>query len=144
MNQVFLVKPDDVQDIWYDVRPLIEKPLTHSEGAMTSYDVLRLILTEQFQLWVGFTKDSIATALITEIITYPRHRILRVHTWATDTGHDFNIWYEPSLKALENFAGMLECSALEAWCRKGLARKLDWENEYSVIVRPIKPKPKGD
>ena len=137
-TQVYLVKPDDVQDLWFGVRPLIEKPLEHSEGAMTSSDVLRAVITNKFQLWVGFDRDEIDTVLITQIISYPRHKILRIHTWATSTGYDFDIWYKDCVEALESFARYHDCTALEAWCRKGLARKLKWHNEYSVVVKPIK------
>ena len=139
MSPFYLIKPDDVQDLWPEVRQLIEKALVHSEGAMTSTDTLKSILNEEYQLWVGFDRDDVASAAVSEIIPYPRHRILRVHTWATVTGHDFDIWYPQIIISLEKFAKLTECVALEAWCRKGLARKLDWENEYSVIVKPIKP-----
>ena len=40
------------------------------------------------------------------------------------------------------FARNAECSHLEAWARKGLTRKLNWEHEYSVISKQIKPKRK--
>ena len=143
MSPVYLIKPDDVQDLWIGVRPLLENALVHSEGAMTSTDTLRSILIGEFQLWVGFDRDDVAMAAVSEIITYPRHKILRVHTWATDTGHDFDIWYPQIMISLEEFAGYTDCVALEAWCRKGLARKLDWDNEYSVIVKLIKGEKHG-
>ena len=138
MSPLYLIKSDDVQDLWSEVRPIIEKALVYSEGALTSTDTLRHILNEQFQLWIAFDRDDVANVVITEIIHYPRQKILRIHNWATNTGHDFDIWYAPGIKVLEEFASNIGCVALEAWCRKGLARKLKWENEYSVIVKPIK------
>ena len=140
MNSVHLVTEDTIEDIWPIARDLVQKALVHSEGAMQTSDVLRCLLNEKFQLWVGFDPGNparLATAAISEVIPYPRHRILRIHTWATDTGYDFDAWIKPLVDQLEYYAESINCSALEAWCRKGLAKKLDWYNEYSVIVKPI-------
>ena len=143
MNPVFLVKPDDIQDIWFGVRPIIEKALVHSEHALMSSDVLREVLNNTMQLWVGFDNNEIACVMTTEIHNYPRHKTLNVYTWSTATGHDFDIWYPEVMKCLYYYGEANNCTGLEAQCRKGLAKKLkqlDWENEYSVITRPIKCK----
>ena len=139
-TQVYLIKPEDVQDLWFGIRPILEKALVHSEGALLSSDVLKNVLNEEMQLWAGFDGTAVATAMTTEIVTYPRHKVLSVHTWATASGYDFDIWYPEVMKALEGFGRYHDCTGLEAYCRKGLARKLDWENEYSVITRPLTQK----
>ena len=41
----------------------------------------------------------------------------------------------PFTKGVLGFAG-----DVEAWTRKGLAKKLDWDHEYSVITKDIKDK----
>ena len=133
-----LVNPDTVQDIWPVARPLVEKALAHSEGQMLSSDALRMILNNKQQLWVGFEQESIFTAVVTEVINYPRHKILRIITFATQTGYGMDHWYDTIVNTLSKFGRDLGCNALEAWCRKGLARKLDWEHNYTVIVKPIK------
>ncbi len=133
-----LVNPDMVQDIWPVARPLVEKALAHSEGQMLSSDALRMILNNKQQLWVGFEQESIFTAVVTEVINYPRHKILRIITFATQTGYGMDHWYDTIVNTLSAYGRTLKCTALEAWCRKGLARKLDWEHNYTVIVKPIK------
>ena len=146
MNSVHLVTEDTIEDIWPIARDLVQKALVHSEGAMQTSDVLRCLLNEKFKLWVGFDEVNpavLATAVITEVIPYPRHRILRIHTWATQSGFEFDTWYQPIVDQLEYYAKSIDCVALEAWCRKGLAKKLKWYNEYSVVVKPINHKP-GD
>ena len=76
--------------------------------------------------------------MITEIITYPRKRILRVITLASKDGHGMDNWYD-FLPMVEGFAINNGGSALEAWTRKGLARKLkDWKHSYSVITKDLK------
>ena len=136
----FLVKTDDIDNIWLGVKPLIQKALDHAEGALTTTDVLRLLLNDKQQLWIGIENNSIFSALVSEVINYPRHKILRIITYATITGHGMDEWYESMLEPVEDFARSKGCSALEAWCRKGLTRKLDWDHTYAVVYKRIKPK----
>ena len=75
---LFLIKPDDVEDLWFGARPLIQKALDHAEGALTTTDALRLVLNGRMHLWVGFHNNEIFVALLTEIIPYPRHKICRI------------------------------------------------------------------
>jgi hypothetical protein len=138
-TQLLLVKTEDVQDVWPKARPLIEKALAYDYlGSMTSTDALRLILNERQQLWIGFDTD-IFLAILTEVVHYPKNKVLRIIAFSTETGHDMNVWYH-HLSVLEEFALTCECTALEAWARKGLAEKLKWEHEYAVISKSIKPK----
>ena len=139
-TQLLIVKPEDVQDVWPMARPLIEKALAYDYlGSMTSTDALRLILNERQQLWIGFDTD-IFLAILTEVVHYPKNDVLRIVTFSTITGYDFDAWYPTCLNIVTAFGRDIGCTALEAWCRKGLARKLDWEHEYAVISKPIKPK----
>ena len=137
---LFLIKPDDVEDLWFGARPLIQKALDHAEGALTTTDALRLVLNGRMHLWVGFDNNEIFVALLTEIIDYPRHKICRIITTATQTGHDFDEWYPTMFDNVEKFALSEGCIALEAWCRKGLARKLDWDHEHSVVYKVLNRK----
>ena len=138
-TQLLLVKTENVQDVWPQARPLIEKALAYDYlGSMTSTDALRLILNERQQLWIGFDTD-IFLAILTEVVHYPKNKVLRIIAFSTETGHDMDVWYH-HLNTLEEFALACECTALEAWARKGLAEKLKWEHKYAVITKPIKPK----
>ena len=138
-TQLLLVKTEDVQDVWPKARPLIEKALAHDYlGSMTSTDALRLILNGRQQLWIGVDTD-IFLAILTEVVHYPKNKVLRIIAFSTETGHNMDVWYH-HLNVLEDFALACGCTALEAWARKGLAEKLKWEHEYAVISKPIKPK----
>ena len=138
-THLLLVKTENVQDVWPKARPLIEKALAYDYlGSMTSTDALRLILNERQQLWIGFDTD-IFLAILTEVVHYPKNKVLRIIAFSTETGHDMDAWYH-HLNTLEEFALACECTALEAWARKGLAEKLKWEHKYAVITKPIKPK----
>ena len=138
-TRLILVKTENVQDAWPQARPLIEKALAYDYlGSMTSTDALRLILNERQQLWIGVDTD-IFGAILTEVVHYPKNKVLRIIAFSTETGHGMNAWYH-HLSTLEEFALACGCTALEAWARKGLAEKLKWEHKYAVISKPIKPK----
>ena len=138
-TQLVLVNTEEIQFIWHKVIPLIDKALKYNYlGSMTTADALRLALDGQEQLWVGVENDELFLALLTEIVHYPQHSVLRIITFATNTGHDMDRWYH-HLNSIEEFGRINKCIALEAWTRKGLAEKLNWEHEYSVISKPIKP-----
>ena len=135
---LLLVYPENIKHVWEEVDPLIEKALEHSAGGMDVTDALKLLLEEDLELWVGVDEDSedILCALLTEIVAYPNKTVLRILTFATESGLDLDLWME-CLPVLEAFAVHMKCDALEAWTRKGLAKKLNWEHEYSIITKTI-------
>ena len=134
---LFLVKPDDIESLWLGVRPLVQKALKHAEGALTTTDILRFLLNSRMHLWVGFKDKAVFTAVIVEVIKYPRHKICRIITTATASGHEFDAWYPTMFKNVEKWALSQGCIAFEAWCRKGLARKLKWDHEHAVIYKVL-------
>ena len=138
-SNLLLVDPDDIEYVWEDVIPLIEKALVHSEGELIPSDILEFVTEKNQQLWVGMNEGEMFCAGVTEIIKYPRKRVLRIITFATESGHDYEMWKD-FVDIVEGFGVRNGCSSIEAWTRKGLARKLNWDNEYSVITKDIKSK----
>lgn len=136
---LLIVNSDDVEYVWHEVKPLIEKALAYAEGELYSEDVLQRIFDETQTLWLGMKDGEIFCSGVTEIITYPRKRVLRIITFATKSGHDYEHWKD-FVEVIEGFGVRHGCSAIEAWTRKGLAKKLKWDNEYSVITKDIKSK----
>jgi len=135
--KVVLIQPDDLEMVWDEVVPLIEAALKYSEGEVTPEDLVQPIKTGKMQLWVAMSGGVIA-AMITEIVVYPRKRVLRVITIAGKDGRGMSRWYG-FLPLVEGFALSNNCSSLEAWTRKGMAKKLtDWEHKYMVITKDLK------
>ena len=73
---------------------------------------------------------------ITEINTYPQKRVLRIVTWATRSGKDQELWNE-ALSNVEHFARENDCNLMEAYARKGLAKKLNWKSELVIITKNL-------
>jgi len=135
--KVVLIQPGDLELVWDEVVPLIEAALKYSEGEVIPEDLVQPIKTGKMQLWVAMSGGVIA-AMITEIVVYPRKRVLRVITIAGKDGHGMSKWYG-FLPLVEGFALSNNCSSLEAWTRKGMAKKLtDWEHKYMVITKDLK------
>ena len=77
MNESLLVVDStDVDYVWDDVQPLIDKALIHSEGELLSEDIFKLIKKEMQVLWVGIKDKELFCAGVTEIIKYPRKKVL--------------------------------------------------------------------
>ena len=136
INQAQLIEPSEIPYIWVDVKPLIDKALVHANGEMLTSDVLKLLLENKEHLFIGFDNDEILSALVGEIIHYPQKKVFRIITWSTKSGHDYEEWID-LFNTIEYFAKSKGCDSIEAWTRKGLARKLKWDNEYSVITKNI-------
>tara|TARA_R100001463_G_scaffold42001_1_gene88250 strand:+ start:186 stop:593 length:408 start_codon:yes stop_codon:yes gene_type:complete len=134
--EAYLVPPSDVSKLWGKVEPLITKALKHNHGELVSSDILELLLQKRQLLWVGFEDNDIHSALVGEFITYPRKKAFRIITWSTKSGYHYEEWMELFNK-IENFARLNGCSVMEAWTRKGLAKKLNWNHSYSVVVKQL-------
>ena len=136
INKAQRVQPNEIPYIWIDIKPLIDKALVHANGEMLTSDVLKLLLENKEHLFIGFDNDEILSALVGEIIHYPQKKVFRIITWSTKSGHDYEAWID-LFDTIEYFAKSKGCDSIEAWTRKGLARKLKWDNEYSVITKNI-------
>jgi hypothetical protein len=133
--KVALVGSEDIGMIWDEVVPLIEKALVHAEGELTPDDIRKHLDSGDLRLWVALKDKDVIASMVTEIIQYPRKKIVRVITVA---GKDMSMWYE-FLPMLEGYAVRNGCSSLEAWTRKGMTRKLkDWKHSYDIITKDLK------
>ena len=133
--KVALVNSEDIELVWDEVIPLVEKALSHAEGELIPSDIRKHLDTGDLRLWVALEDKDIIASMVTEIIQYPRKKIVRVITVA---GKDMSMWYE-FLPMLEGYAVRNGCSSLEAWTRKGMTRKLkDWKHSYDIITKDLK------
>ena len=110
----------------------------HSEGELAPEDFYEAITNGDMQLWTAIKDNEIMASMVTQIVPYPRKRVLRIITIAAKDGHGMEKWYD-FLPMVEGFALNNGCSSLEAWTRKGMARKLkDWKHTYMVITKELK------
>ena len=133
--KVFLLEAEDIDLVWDDVAPLIGKALQHAEGELVPDDIKKHLDKGDLRLWVALEGKETIAAMVTEVIQYPRKKIVRVITLA---GKNMDMWYD-FLPMIEGYAIRNGCSSLEAWSRKGMARKLkDWKHSYDIITKDLK------
>ena len=132
-----LLDPDDVEYVWEKVEPILARVIPHSEGELETDDILDLVTEGSMQLWIVAENKEIIAALVTQIITYPQKRILRLVSLA---GEDFDK-FKHFLDIVESFAIQKDCTALELWGRKGWKKLLpEWNSEYIVYTKDIREK----
>ena len=132
-----LLDPEDVEYVWDKVEPILARAVSRSEGELKTNDILDLITEGDMQLWIVSENKEIIAALVTQIITYPQKRILRLVSLA---GEDFNK-FKHFLDMVQSFAIQKGCTALELWGRKGWKKLLpEWNSKYIVYTKDIKEK----
>ena len=129
-----LVPPKDVPDLWAEIKPLIDKALEHSEEGVTAEDLLPAIEDGRAYLWIVVNEYTIESICLGELVDYPRKKSFYIHAWATKSGHQFDeviATFEGSVIA---FAKLNGCDFIEAKVRKGLAKKLKWNDKHSLVT----------
>ena len=132
-----LLDPDDVEYVWDKVEPILARVVSRSEGELETEDILDLVTEGRMQLWIVAENKEIIAALVTQIITYPQKKVLRLVSLA---GEDFNK-FKHFLDMVQSFAIQKDCIALELWGRKGWKKLLpEWKSEYIVYNKDIREK----
>ena len=132
----FPLAPEEIPRVWNKVKPLIDKALVHNYGEQNSLDILEKLFKKQVVLFIGVEADEIMSALIGEVLIHPRKKVFHITTWSTKTGHDYDQWMQ-LFDVVEDFARGQSCTTITAWTRKGLAKKLNWTHEFSVVTKDL-------
>ena len=101
---------------------------------MSSEDFCMALMDGQMQLWVAVENNEVIACMVTQVITYPSKKTLRVIAIA---GGKMDTWFhfQPDL---EEFAILMGCTSLEAWGRKGWKKILtDWKDSYVVYTKEL-------
>jgi len=132
--KIILISPDDVSYIWETVLPHIEAMEPHSEGELSPVDFYEALTNAEMQLWVAIEKKEILASMITQIVPYPRKRVLRIISIG---GEDMEKWLG-FMSLLEEWALSVGCTSLECWGRKGWLKVLkDWKCSYHIITKDL-------
>lgn len=122
------------------VEDLIKAAVKSMRGRMDYEDVVALLYSKQWQLWVAGVGDKIECCVITEIVVYSKMKVCSIHIC---TGKNRYHW-QSFITILENWAISQGCKAIEAIARKGWSRILkDWEPTHVFIEKQLIGKPDG-
>jgi hypothetical protein len=117
-NVVTRVPSEDVEFIWSQVAPLLEKAL---DETYTIEDIYKGLLNDRMQLFISWNDNKVESAVVTEIAQYPQSKVLR---YFLAGGTNLENWLERIQQVIEKFAKQENCTHLEVAGRKGWVRKL--------------------
>jgi hypothetical protein len=131
-----LIQPEDVAYLWDDVGPMLARVTERSEGEMEPDDYLETLTQGAMQLWIATEEKNITLAMVTQIISYPQKKVLRV---IAISGERFIEVHSQFNDMVEAFAIRVGCSSMELWGRKGWKKMLpDWKDSYIVFTKDLK------
>tara|TARA_R100000458_G_C8235943_1_gene216311 strand:+ start:174 stop:587 length:414 start_codon:yes stop_codon:yes gene_type:complete len=133
--EIYPVLLEELSSIKNEILPILIKCYEHNADVydVTPDQLIDLALDREYLIWIGKNNNIIEMICVTQL----QKNSFFILIWATKSGWDFNLWYEPTLSKLESFAKSLGYSKLEALTRKGLARKLKWDHEYCIITKNL-------
>ena len=133
--KAFLARPDEVEVFWPLVVDHLALATPHSEGEIEPEDMLPELIKGEMQLWFSVEDRQVTAAMVTQIIPYPRKKVLRILSIG---GEGMARWMK-HFPMIEKFAKQIGCSSIEAWGRKGWLRALpDWKCSYHIFTKEIK------
>lgn len=121
----------DDRAVWIKCRPWIESALPYARGTYAIEDVEDGITSGRFVFWAG---DK--SAVITEILTYPRKKVLHYFLLGGDL-EELQSFMEPRITAWGKLQG---CSAVSGAGRPGLERvfaKSGFKPAWRIIYKEI-------
>ena len=126
------VPVEDLEFIWSQVKPQIEKAL---DGSYSSYDILEYIKQNRMQLWISWN-DGIEASFVTEVCDYPQLRVMR---WVLAGGSNMELWLDLVTSKVEDWAKRNNCQRLEIVGRKGWNKVLrDYKPQAVYFVKELK------
>ena len=132
--RAFIARPNEVEVFWPLVVDHLKKAVPHSEGEIEPEDMLPELVKGEMQLWFSVEDRNVTAAMVTQIIPYPRKKVLRILSIG---GEGMARWMK-HFPMVETFAKQTGCSSIEAWGRKGWLRALpDWKCSYHILTKEI-------
>ena len=118
------IQPEDITVYWPYILPLLAKPFVRME-LLKDYDpsyVLGEVKAKRMQCWIAYANDKIDAVFVTEIIDFPKRKILTIPYVGAETG-TIDTWIE-AMDTFKAFAKEHGCAAIRGWGRKGWEKVL--------------------
>jgi hypothetical protein len=133
--KLYGVPSTDIDVVWGEVVPYLEKTLARADGKFSIDDIYSAIEKRDMQLWVIFDKYLISF-IITQIIFYPQYKILTIPYVGGVKMPKWVHFYEQ----IAAFGKANGCKFAEGYARDGwlkVLKRYGFKKSYSVISAPI-------
>ena len=117
--QASMVPNELARELWPDIEEYIEKGAAYSGGRYEPEDILALVETLGYKLWIAFDGTGIKGAVVTGFVQYPRLKALDMMFIGGEDGPE---WKLPMLNLLKKWGADNGCVKLEAMGREGWER----------------------
>ena len=127
------VPPNEIPSVWNEIKPILGKALRGEEDIIAD-DLLEPLENGRAFLWIVVDGDDIESVCLGEMVEYPRKKSFYILAWATKSGYKYDEVMETFNDSVVNFAKINGCDFIEAKVRKGLAKKLKWNDKHSLVT----------
>jgi hypothetical protein len=131
------VPPHLISELWPFAEPFLEPAVRRGVDGRTMVDVLDGVINGDYLLWLVTEDSTVIAACVTEIVVYPRHKVL-VLPWCGGKG--MKRWLRGGFDIAERYAKDVGCSHLEIPGRRGWSRilnKMGWSAGYTLYRREV-------
>lgn len=136
MNRIVGVPVWDVERRWPEVLPFIERYLAKSkEHRWNANDLYLSVCERDMQLWIIEEEGKVVTAVLTEIINYPRVRECNVFM-ISGKMTVIEDWRD-SVEEIVKWAAAQGCHYISSMARRGSEKAMQWNVRQTYIVRAI-------
>lgn len=136
MIECISVSPYNIEKVWGVVSPMLEKAMDKWLPVWEINDVKEDLITGKRILWITIDneEEKVYGALVTEIMLYPREKILNI---VLIGGDEMKKWRECFLEKITAFARSEECYALQGIGRKGWEKVLPDFFQSAIVFNKI-------
>ena len=122
--------------LWPDVKGQIARAFRYNADRMSIDDIEECLHDKTMQLW-GIHDGTLRCVIVTEIVTYPLARALRV---ITVTGDDHSKWLALGVATLTAWGQENGCTLMEMTGRRGWEKplmQLGWQQPQIMMTKQI-------
>jgi hypothetical protein len=121
-----------IDTVWDEVKPLLIKTLEYADGKYIVDDIYNAIKSRDMQLWVVYDNGGLLSFCITQILIYPRKKVLSLPFVG---GVEMFRWLHLT-NIIKDFARENHCDFAEGYARDGWIKVLKpfgFEKTYTII-----------
>lgn len=118
--------------VWEEIKPLLIKTLEYADGKYNLDDIYTAIKSRDMQLWVVYDNKGILSFCVTQIIIYPRKKVLSMPFVG---GVEMLRWLHLT-DIIKDFAREKGCDFAEGYARDGWIKVLKpfgFKKTYTII-----------
>jgi len=144
MARLYFVPTEEIPYLWHLVKPLVDKvqEQANTEIDLNTQDHLANLMHTCTSLVIGLEKEfsgdfrslgegDVKCVVIVEETQCPHTKVLQIIVWVTASLHDYHLWYD-QFGTIEDFGREQSCTAVVAYARPGLAKKLTQLSGWTV------------